>query len=53
MNRSFVWLDVCVVFPRQVDRQRYLAPAHEVFFPYAVDAFPLPVIAMDDVPIVH
>ena len=42
-----------MVFPRQGDRQIYPAPAHKVFFPYAVDAFPLPAIVMDDAPIGH
>lgn len=53
MNRSFVGLDVCVVFPRQVDRQIYPAPALAAFFPYVVYTFHLPAIVMDDVPICH
>ena len=50
MNPNFVSWDVYVVFPGQMDRQRYPVGAHVVFFLYWVDTLRLPVIVMGDVP---
>ena len=40
-----------MIFPHQVGRQKYRVVALEVFLSYVVDAFHLPEIVMDDVPI--
>ena len=53
MNPNSVSLDVCMVFPRQVDRQKYRAVGLEASLTHMVGALHLPVIVRDDVPISH